>query len=592
MRTNKILSRTITKVVLLALVFAGVSNGLVATPSVSAQTCATTTTPATTYGQVTQSVSVTTGGTYRVWSRIKAPTTVNNSYYFQVDNGCAVNVGDSSGIPANTWTWVNYQNGNTGAFIDLTLTAGTHQLTYTGKEADVQLDRILLLSDTSCLPTGTGDNCATADATSPTTSISAPAAGTSVAAGSMVTINANATDNVGVAKVEFYVDGALKGTDTTSPYSYAWDTTGVAAGSHSLTVRAYDAAGNTSTSAAVSVGVTASANTVVINPVEDATIMLGTSTTNYGGNASLSVDNNPAEETLIKLPVTGTAGKTIQSAKLRLYNVNESDAGGTFHATGTSWSESTVNWSTAPAAGTQHGSIGAVAANTWYEVELKSLVVGDGTFAVRVKSQSPTGNGADYASSEATANKPQLIITLADAVAQPDLVVTNVTWSPATPAVGNAVTFSAVVKNQGAAATPSGVNTGIVFKVNGTNTNWTSHTSQIAAGQSVTLTATAGLSGTSTWTPTDGGTYTLLAHVDDTVKIAESNETNNTFTKSLTVGTTTTGTGDANNDGRVNAIDLSVVLTKDGQAYAPADFNGDGTVGAADMAILLGKWTW
>ncbi len=50
--------------------------------------------------------------------------------------------------------------------------------------------------------------------------------------------------------------------------------------------------------------------------------------------------------------------------------------------------------------------------------------------------------------------------------------------------------------------------------------------------------------------------------------------------------------GDANGDGRVNAIDLSIIITKDGQNYPVADFNGDGTVGAADVAILLGKWTW
>lgn len=50
--------------------------------------------------------------------------------------------------------------------------------------------------------------------------------------------------------------------------------------------------------------------------------------------------------------------------------------------------------------------------------------------------------------------------------------------------------------------------------------------------------------------------------------------------------------GDANNDGRVNAIDLSILISNDGLNYAPADFNGDGTVGSADLAILLGRWTW
>jgi hypothetical protein len=50
--------------------------------------------------------------------------------------------------------------------------------------------------------------------------------------------------------------------------------------------------------------------------------------------------------------------------------------------------------------------------------------------------------------------------------------------------------------------------------------------------------------------------------------------------------------GDANNDGRVNAIDLSILISNDAKNYPPADFNGDGTVGSADLAILIGRWTW
>lgn len=50
--------------------------------------------------------------------------------------------------------------------------------------------------------------------------------------------------------------------------------------------------------------------------------------------------------------------------------------------------------------------------------------------------------------------------------------------------------------------------------------------------------------------------------------------------------------GDSNNDGQVNALDLSVLFSRNGQDSASADFNKDGIIGAADMAILLGKWTW
>lgn len=50
--------------------------------------------------------------------------------------------------------------------------------------------------------------------------------------------------------------------------------------------------------------------------------------------------------------------------------------------------------------------------------------------------------------------------------------------------------------------------------------------------------------------------------------------------------------GDSNADGRINALDLSLVLAYDGRLLKKADFNRDGVVGAADLAILLSKWTW
>jgi hypothetical protein len=72
----------------------------------------------------------------------------------------------------------------------------------------------------------------------------------------IITISATASDNVGVTKVEFYRDGStLVGTDTTASYSMSFDTTTLANGSHSFSAKAYDAAGNATTSASVSVTV-------------------------------------------------------------------------------------------------------------------------------------------------------------------------------------------------------------------------------------------------------------------------------------------------------------------------------------------------
>jgi len=103
------------------------------------------------------------------------------------------------------------------------------------------------------------------DTTPPTTSISSPSNGATVSG--TVTASASASDNVVVSRVELFVDGSLHSTDTTSPYSFSWNTTTVANGSHSLQTRAYDAAGNVGSSSVVGVTVsnTASGGELIAN---------------------------------------------------------------------------------------------------------------------------------------------------------------------------------------------------------------------------------------------------------------------------------------------------------------------------------------
>ena len=97
-------------------------------------------------------------------------------------------------------------------------------------------------------------NNTTPDTTPPTVSISAPANGATVSG--TVSVTANASDNVGVASVQFRLDGASLGSlDTASPYTASWNTTTASNGTHTLSAVAKDAAGNTTTSANVSVTV-------------------------------------------------------------------------------------------------------------------------------------------------------------------------------------------------------------------------------------------------------------------------------------------------------------------------------------------------
>ncbi|MEA2330360.1 MAG: hypothetical protein QOH58_498 [Thermoleophilaceae bacterium] len=92
------------------------------------------------------------------------------------------------------------------------------------------------------------------DQTLPTVGVTAPAGGATVLGS--VDVTASASDNVGVTSVQFRLDGQNLGpADTTSPYSTTWQTTEVANGPHELRAVARDAAGNTRTSAAVTVTV-------------------------------------------------------------------------------------------------------------------------------------------------------------------------------------------------------------------------------------------------------------------------------------------------------------------------------------------------
>ena len=124
------------------------------------------------------------------------------------------------------------------------VTPGTYPITVTGTGGGKTHTTSVGLTVTS---SGGGDT------TPPTTSITAPADGATVSGTTSVT--ASASDNVGVTKVEFYIDSTLVATDTSSPYSYSWNTTTATNGSHSIYSKAYDAAANVGTSLTIHVTV-------------------------------------------------------------------------------------------------------------------------------------------------------------------------------------------------------------------------------------------------------------------------------------------------------------------------------------------------
>jgi hypothetical protein len=113
-----------------------------------------------------------------------------------------------------------------------------------------------------------------------------------------ITLSATASDDVGVARVDFLVDGTLKGSASTAPYALSLDSTTLSNASHSLVAKAYDAAGNVGTSAAYAFSVNNGGGTM----------------TESEPNGSLSSANTVGSNTTI----TGTMGNTTDKDYFKL----------------------------------------------------------------------------------------------------------------------------------------------------------------------------------------------------------------------------------------------------------------------------------
>lgn len=125
----------------------------------------------------------------------------------------------------------------------------------------------------------------------PTVTVTSPADAVSVSG--IVSISVTAADNVGISKVEFYVNGVLKVTDTATPYVYSWDTRSLAAGVYTLMAKAYDAAGNVGQSATSTVTVVndlVPPVTAVTSPLNNA-VLSGTVAISSSASDNIAVSN-------------------------------------------------------------------------------------------------------------------------------------------------------------------------------------------------------------------------------------------------------------------------------------------------------------
>jgi beta-lactam-binding protein with PASTA domain len=153
------------------------------------------------------------------------------------------------------------------------------------------------------------------DVKPPAVSLTSPAAGATVAG--TISISATASDNVGVAGVQFRLDGADLGVEiTAAPYSMRWDTTSATDGDHVLTAIARDEAGNTTTAASRSVtvgnevGIVPNVTSLTRDAAAAAIVAAGLT---LGNETQVSSATIPAGIVISQSPAAGT-GVAVNSA--------------------------------------------------------------------------------------------------------------------------------------------------------------------------------------------------------------------------------------------------------------------------------------
>jgi hypothetical protein len=242
---------------LLLLVTSMVTGGAIVAQQSNQVLAAACTAPATDYGQVSGlSVNIDTAGTYRIWSRIAAPDTTNNTYLLEIDGNTCFNVGGSSVPTFSGGSTTRFASGSTnwlattssGSAVTLNLSVGTHTLKLIGNAPGVVVDRLIVTSDLTCTPTGTGDNCTTPPDTTPPV-LSNIAAGSITANSAVISWTSDEAADTQVSYGTTTGYGLSSPLVTTKITTHTVTLSGLTGGTtYHYAVKSRDAAGNLTTS--------------------------------------------------------------------------------------------------------------------------------------------------------------------------------------------------------------------------------------------------------------------------------------------------------------------------------------------------------
>ena len=213
-----------------------------------------------------------------------------------------------------------------------------------------------------------------------------------------------------------------------APTSWSWDFDGdtvtddtaknpahtfPAAGSYPVTLTVDNGMGKSTVSKTVVVSAVPSATQ--LNATADTQATLDSPTRVYGDKTTMhgKVTATNEKRPYVKFNVTGLQGRSIMSARLRLFVTDPSASCGDWYSVSPTWIETgpgALTWSNAPpVTGTKLGTRGVCATGTWVEVDVTAAVTAEGEVSFAMLG---TSGDTVYFATRETATPPQLVLTL------------------------------------------------------------------------------------------------------------------------------------------------------------------------------------
>lgn len=304
-------------------------------------------------------------------------------------------------------------------------------------------------------------------------------------------------------------------------------------------------------------------NSITILPSDDSYVRSNFPDENNGNKPFVRVRAAGTTDAYLKFNVSGISG-TVSSAKLRLYSQDRAIDDTTVHAVNdNNWSESTLTHANAPDIGNALDTVSNIQPESWIEFDITSHITADGLYTLALTSTQNRG-GLDYDSSEASSNKPELVITFEAAPSN-------------TPPEFKSDPFTKLNAMQDTL-----YNAGISGKATDSDGDPLSFT-KLSGPAWLTIAASGNLSGTPG--AADVGLNSFL------VKVEDDRGGSDTATLNIIVDPSPQIAGDVNGDGNVDMNDYMAFLSAYGSVQgdanynSAADMNNDGVINFTDFQL-------